>query len=132
MKRSLHPIPGAIEGVHYFRDRGRIIPIVRGGDGPLSPAQTAEAEARYLADCLNPAKSEKLSGDQILLLLRWGHDIGVHSGMQFIAQEAGYEITPVTPEGERDRLADAILEGARTLERALKQAERLPSLRAVG
>ena len=26
-------IPGAIEGVHYFRHNGRVFPIVRGGDG---------------------------------------------------------------------------------------------------
>lgn len=98
----------------------------------LWPDKAPDAAGRYLADCLNAAKSEKLSGDQILLLLRWGHDIGVHAGMQYIAQEAGYEITPISPEGERDRLADAILEGARALDRALKQAERLPPLRSVG
>jgi HK97 family phage major capsid protein len=45
-------IPGAIEGVHYFVQNGRVFPIVRGGDGPLSPAAEAERDARYLADCL--------------------------------------------------------------------------------
>ncbi len=43
---------GAIEGVHYFRQNGRVYPIVRGGDGPLSPAAEAERDAHYLADCL--------------------------------------------------------------------------------
>jgi hypothetical protein len=95
------------------------------------PDKAPEAAGRQLADCLNAAKPEKLSIDQILLLLRWGHDLGCHVGMQFLAQEAGYEIRAITPDMERDRLADAILEGARMLERAVKAAERLPTLKAV-
>lgn len=95
----------------------------------LWPDKTPDAAARYLSDCLNHAKAEKLSPDQMLLLLRWGHDTGCHAAMQYIAQEAGYEIRPITPEAERDRLADAILEGARTLERAVRAAEKLPKPR---
>lgn len=51
MKTYLFP-KGAIEGVHYTIHNGRVCPIVRGGDGPLSPVQEAERDARYLADCL--------------------------------------------------------------------------------
>lgn len=91
------------------------------------PEKAPDAAGRLLSDCLNNAKPEKLSPDQVLALLRWGHDIGCHAGMQYLAQECGYEIRPITPDAERDRLADAILTGARTLERALKQAERINS-----
>lgn len=97
----------------------------------LWPDKAPDAAGRLLADCLNPSKAEKLSPDQVLLLLRWGHDVGCHAGMQFLANEAGYAITPITPEAERDRLADAILEGARTLERAVKAAERINGPRRV-
>jgi len=97
----------------------------------LWPDKAPDAAGRLLADCLNPAKPEKLSPDQVLLLLRWGHDVGCHAGMQFLASEAGYAITPITPEAERDRLADAILEGARTLDRAVKAAERISGPRRV-
>ena len=31
---------GAIEGVHFYRIAGRVIPIVRGGDGPVAAAST--------------------------------------------------------------------------------------------
>lgn len=97
----------------------------------LWPDKAPDAAGRLLADCLNPSKPEKLSLDQVLLLLRWGHDVGCHAGMQFLANEAGYAITPITPEAERDRLADAILEGARTLDRAVKAAERISGPRRV-
>lgn len=91
----------------------------------LWPDKAPDSAGRLLADCLNPSKAEKLSPDQVIFLLRWGHDIGCHAGMQFIAQESGYEIKPITPDAERDRLADAIHEGARTLERALALAEKI-------
>lgn len=51
MKTYVFP-KGAIEGVHYSIYEGRAYPIVRGGDGPLTQAQEAERDARYLADCL--------------------------------------------------------------------------------
>lgn len=91
----------------------------------LWPDKTPDAAGRLVADCLNAAKHERFTPDQVLLILRWGHDIGSHAGMSFIAQEAGYEIRPITPDAERDRLADAILEGTRMLERAVRVAERL-------
>lgn len=90
----------------------------------LWPDKTPDAAGRLLADCLNPSKAEKLSPDQVLLVLRWGHDVGCHAGMQFFAQEAGYEIRPITPDVERDRLADAVLEATRALNRALEMSER--------
>jgi len=97
----------------------------------LWPEKSPDAAARQLADCLNEHKPEKLHADQIMLLLRMGHSVGCHAAMQYIAQEAGYEIRPITPETERDRLADAILEASRTLERALKSAEGIPTMRRV-
>ena len=48
----MNKIQGAIEGIHYHVINGRAFPIVRGGDGPLSPVEEAERDARYLADCL--------------------------------------------------------------------------------
>lgn len=97
----------------------------------LWPEKTPDAAARHLSDCLNEHKPERLAPDQVVLLLRMGHSAGCHAGMQFLAQATGYEVRPITPEGERDRLADAIREGARILERALKSAESIPPVRAV-
>lgn len=91
----------------------------------LWPDKAADAAARHLSDCLNPSKAEKLSPDQVLLLLRWGHEIGCHAAMQYLGQQAGYEVVPISPDAQKDRLADAILEGARTLERAMRMAEQI-------
>jgi len=41
-------IPGAIEGVHYFRHNGRVFPIVRGGDGPLTVTDLTDQRAAAL------------------------------------------------------------------------------------
>lgn len=89
----------------------------------LWPDKAPDAAARHLSDCLNYSKPEKLSPDQVLTLLRWGHEVGCHAGMAYVAQQAGYEITPITPDQQRDRLADAILEASRTLQRAVDAAE---------
>lgn len=96
----------------------------------LWPEKSPDAAARQLADCLNDHKPEKLAPDQIVLLLRWGHAAGCHAGMQFLAQEAGYDVRPITPEDQRDRLADAVLEATRTLEHAVRLANTMP-VRAV-
>lgn len=97
----------------------------------LWPEKAPEAAARVLADCLNEHKPEKLAPEQVLLLLRMGHEVGCHAGMLYIAQEAGYEVKPITPSEERDRLADAIMEATRALQRAIKSADQIPQIRAV-
>ena len=39
----MNKIQGAIEGIHYHVINGRAFPIVRGGDGPLSPSRKPSA-----------------------------------------------------------------------------------------
>lgn len=111
-------------------DALRAVVQALGGHKPVGvklwPEKAADAAGRLLSDCLNTSKHEKLSPDQMLLLLRWGRECGCHAAMSFLAGETGYQMTPVSPEAERDRLADAILESSRTLERAIKAAERIP------
>lgn len=96
----------------------------------LWPEKSPDAAGRLLADCLNENKAERLAPEQVLLLLRMGHGVGCHAGMAYIAQECGYEITPITPDAERDRLADAILEASRVLQRAIRAADQLPGRKA--
>ena len=114
-----------------FSDALRAVVQALGGHKPVGarlwPEKAADAAGRLLSDCLNAAKAEKLSPDQVLLLVRWGRECGCHAAMNFFAGETGYQATPVSPEAERDRLADAILESSRTLERAIKAAERIPA-----
>lgn len=115
-------------------DALRAVVQALGGHKPVGaklwPEKVPDAAGRLLSDCLNAAKPEKLSPDQVLLLIKWGRECGCHAAMNFLAGETGYQATPITVEAERDRLADAISEAARTLERAMKVAERLPHIKA--
>lgn len=117
-----------------IHDALRTVIQALGGAKPVGsklwPDKAPDAAARHLNDCLNTAKPEKLSPEQVLLLLRMGHEIGCHAGMQYIAQECGYNVEAISPAAERDRLADAILEGSRTLAKAMEIAERLNRPRA--
>lgn len=98
----------------------------------LRPDLDPDAAGRWLLDCVNPDQAEKLSLGQLLLILRWGHDVGAHDGMDFIARDAGYtEPTPITPEDEQEELmrefiAAVKLQSANTekLERLAKAATR--------
>jgi hypothetical protein len=85
-------------------------------------------DAHNLLDaCLNPERREKFSPAQMLYILKRGHEVGCHSAMRYVAAEAGYDVVPLSPEANRDRLAEAISESSRTLKRALDLAERMPA-----
>ena len=60
----------------------------------LWPEKAADAAGRLVNDCLNQAKPEKFSPDQLMLLLRWGREIGCHAAMNYLAGETGYEASP--------------------------------------
>lgn len=99
----------------------------------LWPEKGADVAGRLLADCLNDAKREKLSPEQVMLLLRLARERGCHAGMLFIARDAGYsDPTPVEPDDERARLQREFIEASKTFTRLAAQMERLnvPSLRS--
>ena len=79
----------------------------------LYPAKPVAAAAQRLTDCLNHARDEKLSLDEILLLLRIGREQKCHALMTFIAQDAAYTPpVPVELEDEKTRLMRAFVDGA--------------------
>jgi hypothetical protein len=89
---------------------------------------------RLLADCLNDAKREKLSPEQMLLVLRLARSKGCHAGINFIARDLGYsDPKPVEPEDERAALQRQYIEATRTLVRLAERIDVLapPSLRGV-
>lgn len=64
-----------------------------------------EQAARWLQDCLNPDRAEKLSFDQFFQLLRLGRRANCHAAMNQITEEAGYmETRPVDPQSELNEL----------------------------
>lgn len=91
-----------------------------------------QRDAHNLLDaCLNPERREKFSPSQIVFLLGRGRHVGCHALARFIGAATGYEVTPIAPEEERDRLADSIHEASQTLNRLIQAAERIPSVRKV-
>lgn len=86
----------------------------------MRPEMPVDHAARWLSDCLNAERREQLHPEQIIWLLREARAINCHAGMSHLAQEAGYSVTPVEPEDERDRLQRDYIEAA--IERAYESA----------
>lgn len=71
----------------------------------LWPDKPPEAVARHLHDCLNPARPERLSPSQLLLLMRLARQAGFHGLTTYLLREAGYAPpVPVHPQSEADLL----------------------------
>lgn len=99
----------------------------------LWPEKEADIAGRLLADCLNESKREKLSPEQVLLLLRLAREKGCHAGMTFIARDLGYaDPQPVEPEDERAKLQREFIEASKHMAKLAERIERIstPILRA--
>ena len=91
----------------------------------LFPDKSVDAAARYLLDCLNPDRNEKLALTQTMMLLRLAHEAGYHSAYAWLSGEIGYDITPITRADEIDRTTSVIEQSTKTLTAALATLERL-------
>ena len=74
--------------------------------GPLIwPDKAPETAARYLLDCLNGSRAERLSPSQLLLLMRLAREVGFHGLAGYLLREAGYAPpVPVEPQTEAEVL----------------------------
>lgn len=99
----------------------------------LRPSKSADEAGRWLLDCLNPSRAERLSPEDLLHLLRIGRDVGYHGAMTYLAGEAGYRAEPVEPEDERARLQREFVEAVKASAKIADKLERLavPTVRAV-
>lgn len=71
----------------------------------LRPDKPADEAGRWLADCLNPEKREKLSPSELAYIRRKARTNGVHVLAAFEARDAGYaDPQPIEPEDERAAL----------------------------
>lgn len=94
--------------------------------GPrLFPDKTVDAAARYLLDCVNSERSEKLALSQIMMLLRMAADAGYHTAFAWLAGDVGYDIKPITRAEEVDRLTSVVEQSSKTLAAALATLERI-------
>lgn len=95
--------------------------------GMLFPDKSPRDAHNLVDACLNPDRRERFTPGQVLFLMRLGGQANPpsHAGMQFLARELGYEIRPVAPAEQRDRVLDVVESATSTLAAALAQLERL-------
>jgi hypothetical protein len=100
--------------------------------GPaLRPELPIEQAAGWLRDCLNPGRREKLSPEQVLLLLRQAREAGYHAAMNFVAFDTGYKATPVDPQSQAEQLQERFVAAVETLQGIQATMERLQRVRSV-
>ena len=82
----------------------------------MFPDMTIDHAAGRVRDCLNYDRRERFTPEQVLMLLRLGHQVGCHAAMSFMAREAGYsDPQPVEPEDEVARLQREYVEATKAL-----------------
>lgn len=89
----------------------------------LRPDRLVDEAGRWVSDCLNTERRERLDPDQVLWLLREGRKVGCHGAMNYIARVSGYSATPIEPEDERARLQRQFIEATQQLSRLASRIE---------
>lgn len=83
---------------------------------PAKAARNLDDARRYLASCLDPDRAEKLSLDEILLIMRAARERGCHVAMTWLSRELNYTPPlPIRPRDEADDLRRQMLEMGRKL-----------------
>lgn len=84
----------------------------------LWPAKGTDAAARYLNDCLNPDREQKLSGEEILHIARRARESGIYTITAFFNAATGFAPpVPIDPLDERAELQREFIESTKRLER---------------
>lgn len=74
----------------------------------MRPELSADDAGKWLRDCLNPDRREKLAPEQLVWLLRLGRERGHHDAMNFIGQDIGYDVTAAQRVTPQERLLAAL------------------------
>lgn len=111
-----------------WRDALRHVVAALGGAkvvaGWLRPDLKPDHAARWLNDCLNPDRRENFSPDHLLLLLRLAREAGIHTGMDYIAEDCGYRRPqPVDPADATDALRREFVDSTKRLTDLAKRIE---------
>lgn len=88
----------------------------------MRPEKSITDARTWLLNCLNEERAEKLDPEQVLLLLRWGHEAGCHDGMNYLCREVGYaNPAPLTPADELGELQRKAITAANRAEQASRE-----------
>lgn len=92
-----------------------------------------EAQTR-LSNCLDPNRPEKLSPEELILLMSEGRKAGCHAIMFYVAEQCGYtRPSPLAPQDEAEELQRKFIEAVQQSRILADRLERLtkPPLSAV-
>jgi len=88
----------------------KVVASILWPEKPLNDAQ------RLLLACLNTERSEKISPEQTMLILKLAKDSGSHAGVEFISKHLGYSIpTPIEPEDEKAELMREFIQAQKAM-----------------
>lgn len=91
----------------------------------LKPDKSVDEAGRWLNDCCNPEKREKLSPPELAYIRRKGRENGCHILAAYEAQEAGYAPPqPIEPEDERAALQREFVQATKAFTMLATRMER--------
>ena len=90
----------------------------------LWPAKPLTDAARYLNHCLDNERAEKLGLGELMWILKHGRQVGCHIAMQDMANELGYQITPLEPEDEIAELQRQFIQAREDMQSMLTKMEK--------
>lgn len=119
-------------GLDYEDELDAAREAVRHAGGPkkvgpqMFPDKSVDAAARYLMDALNPARAERLTPSQVLMLMRMSREAGFHGFATWWMRQAGYQApVPIAPVSEAAVLTAQISLLVPKLQDLMEQAQRL-------
>jgi hypothetical protein len=91
----------------------------------LWPEKPIEDARRALLDSLNPERPNKLSPEQVLLILREARKVNCHAAMAYIDRECGYaDPQPIEPDDEKAALQRQFVEQSKAMQQLFARMER--------
>lgn len=91
----------------------------------MRPEKPADDAGKWVKDCLNRQRPERFDPEQVLWLLRKGREVGCHSALNYLCDEAGYQrAAPREPEDERAALIRQYIESVKYQRQLVERIER--------
>lgn len=96
----------------------------------LRPAMSPDEAGRWLNDCLNAGRREKLDIRELAIIRKEARVRGLHILAAYEAREAGYaDPQPIVIEDEAARLQREFIESVKALESIRRQMDQIGHLR---
>lgn len=91
-----------------------------------------EPAQRWLLNCLDEHRAEKITPDQALLIMRLAREKGKHIGISYLCESLGYSVpNPIEPEDVRAQLQTEFIEAQKEMAALAKRMEAIGLLKAV-